>query len=117
MRLDGPTGQLARSDHEMSAQTPLARFQERHYTVAEIAKIWNLSRDVVRKLFENEPGVFVIGNDGSRSKRGYHTLRIPESVAERVHRRSCNPELTPMRVRAYSMGSRGHQLRLTTGGP
>lgn len=66
-----------------------ARYQERHYTVAEIAGLWKLSPDVIRKLFENEPGVFVIGTDGSRSKRGYHTLRIPESVVERVHRRSC----------------------------
>ena len=67
----------------------------------EIAKIWNLSRDVVRKLFENEAGVFVIGNNASRSKRGYHTLRIPESVAERVHRHLCIPDLTRDRSRAY----------------
>jgi predicted transcriptional regulator len=84
-----------------SEKTPLARFQEPHYTVAEIAETWKLSRDVVRKIFEKESGVFVIGNDGSRRKRAYHTLRIPESVMERVHRRLCNPDLTPERPRAY----------------
>jgi hypothetical protein len=31
----------------------------------------------------------VIGNDESRTKRGYHTLRVPESVVQRVHRRLC----------------------------
>ncbi|HEV2493290.1 MAG TPA: hypothetical protein VG204_09490 [Terriglobia bacterium] len=76
---------------ERSAERPEAHFQERHHTVAEIAEVWNLSRDAVRKIFEREPGVLVLGNDGSRSKRGYHTLRIPESVMERVHRRLRNP--------------------------
>ncbi len=73
-----------------SQKSPIAIFQERHYTVAEIAEILKLSRDVIRKLFEREPGVLVIGSDRTRSKRGYHTLRIPESVAERAHRRMCN---------------------------
>jgi predicted transcriptional regulator len=72
-------------------ESPVARFQEHHYTVTEIAELWNFSRDAIRKLFEGEPGVLVVGNDRSRDKRGYHTLRIPESIAERVHRRLCNP--------------------------
>lgn len=71
-----------------------ARFNERHYAVVEIAELWNLSRDVVRKIFENEPGVMVLGSDGSRRKRGYRTLRVPESVLERVHHRLCNANLT-----------------------
>ena len=69
--------------------------------MAEIAELWKLSRDLVRKIFEGEPGVLVIGRDGSRSKRGYHTLRVPESVLARVYRRSCNPGLTSERSRAY----------------
>lgn len=73
-----------------SQEAPLARFQERHYSVAEIAETWSVSPDAVRKIFQNEPDVLVIGNDGSRNKRGYRTLRIPESVMERVHRRLCN---------------------------
>ena len=100
-----------------SQKAPLARFQERHYSVSEIAEIWNLSRDVVRKIFEGEPGVLVIGNDRSRSKRGYHTLRIPESVMERVHRKMSNPDLTLARPRAYPSNSRDRQLVETTSGP
>lgn len=42
---------------------------ERHYAVAEIAEMWNLSVDKVRELFENEPGVLVIG-ERSPATRG-----------------------------------------------
>lgn len=66
-------------------------FTEQHYTVGEIADKWKLSPDAVRRLFERESGVLVIGDRGSRAKRRYLTLRIPGSVMERVHRRLCNP--------------------------
>ena len=60
---------------------------ERHYAVTEIAEMWNLSADKVRGLFENEPGVLVIGERSPRHKRRYVTLRIPQTVLERVHLR------------------------------
>jgi AraC-like DNA-binding protein len=56
---------------------------ERHYSVTDVAKLWGLSRDSVRRLFRREPGVLVMGDR-------YVTLRIPESVLERVHRRLSN---------------------------
>jgi len=60
----------------------------KHYSVAEIAALWGLSDDTVRKIFEKEPGVLVIGEQRSLSrKRRYSTLRIPEEVLGRVHRR------------------------------
>jgi hypothetical protein len=76
-----------------------------------------LSTDTIRKIFENEPGVLPINPTAAKGKRGYRTLRIRQSVVERVYRRLCNPDLTPTRVRAYSTGSRDHQLQLTTDGP
>ena len=36
---------------------------------------------------DNEPGIIVFGNAGSLKKRRYLTVRIPESVLLRVHRR------------------------------
>ena len=60
---------------------------ERHYAVTEIAEMWSLSTDKVRALFENEPGVLVIGERSPRYKRRYVTLRIPQTVLERVHSR------------------------------
>lgn len=61
-----------------------------HYSVQELASLWGLSTDKVRELFENEAGVIVIGHNGTRRKRGYRTLRIPEPVAARVQRRMAN---------------------------
>ena len=64
-----------------------AAIGERHYTVQEVADAWKLSRDKVRRLFENEPGVVVIQNLRPFGKQSYRTLRIPESVVECVYRR------------------------------
>jgi transcriptional regulator GlxA family with amidase domain len=61
---------------------------ERHFSVAEIAAMWNLSKDAVRRMFQNEPGVLVLGDTSPRRrKRPYTTLRIPQSVVQRVHLR------------------------------
>ena len=60
---------------------------ERHYAVIEVAEMWNLSTDKVRDIFEHEPGVLVIGERSPRHNRRYRTLRIPQSVVERVHTR------------------------------
>jgi|GraSoi_2013_60cm_1033757.scaffolds.fasta_scaffold00127_7 hypothetical protein len=78
-RQKGPQGEKEAG----TALTPI----ERHYAVTEIAEIWHLSTDKVRDLFEDEPGVLVIGQRSSRRKRRYVTLRIPHSVVERVHAR------------------------------
>jgi predicted methyltransferase MtxX (methanogen marker protein 4) len=76
-------------DQEGRAREVLPPHAVRHYTVKELAKIWNLSDETVVKLFESEPGVIVISErrKGSISRRRYRTLRIPEFVVERVHRR------------------------------
>jgi hypothetical protein len=60
---------------------------ERHYAVTEVAEMWNLSPDKVRDLFEHEPGVLVIGDRNPRHKRRYLTLRIPQTVLQRVYTR------------------------------
>jgi hypothetical protein len=52
--------------------------------------VLNLSQDYVRKLFQNEAGVLVLGDQSSKYKRRYTTLRIPESVLRRVVRRMSN---------------------------
>src|SRR5579883_1478056 len=60
---------------------------ERHYSVPELAELWNLSQKTIRRMFENEPGVLQWGSEETRSKRSYVTLRIPETVVLRLHRR------------------------------
>jgi hypothetical protein len=69
---------------------------ERHYTPEALAEIWALSADTVRRLFEREPGVLIVSRNGKRA-RCYRTLRIPESVALRVHRRMQNPGMGTVR--------------------
>ena len=59
---------------------------ERHFSVEELAELWNMSEDFVRRLFLHEPGVVVFYRQ-QPGRRVYRTLRIPESVALRVHRR------------------------------
>ena len=60
---------------------------ERHYTVQEVAEMWQLDEKMIRRLFGDEPGVVSIGSEESRFRRAYRTLRIPQSVLVRVHRR------------------------------
>jgi hypothetical protein len=60
---------------------------ERHFTPQELAESWSVSVQTIREIFEREEGVLKIGRDGTRTRRRYKTLRIPESVAERVHTR------------------------------
>jgi len=59
---------------------------ERHYSVEELAELWRMSEDFVRRLFLREPGV-VVFHHARPGRRVYRTLRIPEAVAQRVHRR------------------------------
>jgi hypothetical protein len=49
--------------------------------------MWALSEKTVRRMFEDEDGVLNWGAPETRRKRGYRTLRIPESVLHRVHRK------------------------------
>ncbi len=61
-------------------------YLERHLTVAELASLWNVSEDTIRRLFLPEPGVIVIHRPRRRA-RTYKTLRIPESIAQQVYER------------------------------
>jgi hypothetical protein len=60
---------------------------ERHYRPDELAGTWGLSVKVIREIFSNEPGVLKVDRPETRNKRGYCTMRIPESVVVRVHKR------------------------------
>jgi hypothetical protein len=60
------------------------------FTPKELGALWQLSENSIRRLFQDEPGVFVMGTLKARKKRGYTTLRIPESVAARVWRERLN---------------------------
>ena len=64
-------------------RSPLIK--EKHWNVAEVAEQWGISTDLVRDIFKDEDGVLIVERPGSRVKRSYSTMRIPESVLERVY--------------------------------
>jgi hypothetical protein len=76
-------GPLSLSDLEESAVS----VDEKHYSPDELATLWGVSVDSIRRIFRDEPGVLKMGSRSPKHKRQYLTLRIPESVAERVHTR------------------------------
>lgn len=56
------------------------------YTVKELAFLWNMSAESIRRLFEREPGtlIFTIQRTGRRT---YRNMRIPGRVALRIQNR------------------------------
>jgi hypothetical protein len=60
------------------------------FTVSQIASLWQLSRDTIQRLFQDEPGVQTLGERNPRGKRPRVTLRIPRAVMERVKKRRSN---------------------------
>jgi hypothetical protein len=87
MRDERNPGGERQDSNGMPASAGASVSAERHYTVGEIAEMLNLSEDAVRRLFCNEPGVLSFGKPRLGSKRRYTTLRIPESVLDRVRLR------------------------------
>jgi len=62
-----------------------AMYDEQHFKPDELAELWGVSVDTIRKLFRDVPGVLVIDRPEKMHKRGYCSMRIPESVAKRVY--------------------------------
>ena len=61
---------------------------ETHYTPEQVAEWWRLDPKSIRRIFRDEEGVLRFGRAVStRKKRAYTTIRIPQSVLDRVHRR------------------------------
>ena len=70
---------------EETARTGAAEY---HHTVKDLSGIWQLSTATVTRMFRDEPGVLRLGKaQARRGRRSYTTLRIPESVVQRVYRR------------------------------
>jgi hypothetical protein len=83
MQLRYPKTRSACDAGMMSRSRPVRPFtslrpaEEKYYSVAEIAKLWGLSSDTVRKIFAKTLGVLKVGNKGR-----YVTLRIPARVLQ-----------------------------------
>ena len=60
---------------------------ERHYRIGELAKLWGIGRETIRKAIQREGGILRI----QMGRKKAHTFySIPESVAKRIHTRLTN---------------------------
>lgn len=60
---------------------------EKHYRVGELAEMWALGRETVRKLVASDPSVIKIRMG---PKKAHTTYSVPESAAQRIHTRLLN---------------------------
>lgn len=62
---------------------------ERHYTVKEVAGLWRLAENTVRKIFMDDPAVIKFASPRllrkERKRAAPVSLRIPESALIRAH--------------------------------
>lgn len=56
------------------------------YSVKELAILWNMSAESIRRLFGREPGTLIF-KLSSTGRRSYRSIRIPGTVALRVQKR------------------------------
>lgn len=61
---------------------------EPHFSIGDLAINWKLSRETIRQLVKDEPGVLRVRNGLRKTMTRYS---IPESVARRVHTKLFNP--------------------------
>jgi hypothetical protein len=60
---------------------------EKHYRVGDLARMWGLGRETVRKLVKDDPGVVKV----RMGRKKAHTIySVPESAASRIHTRLLN---------------------------
>ena len=60
---------------------------ERHYRISDLAGLWGLGRETVRKLVKDDPGVIKVRMG---RKKTHTTYSVPESAARRIHTRLLN---------------------------
>lgn len=68
-------------------QLPESNAFERHYRIGELARMWGLGRETVRRLVKDEPGVIKIRMG---RKKAHTVYSVPGSVAKRIHTRLLN---------------------------
>ena len=92
-KTNGSAMPLQNGLHVVSHENPVPLHLQKHFHVNELAELWGASPNTVRRWFENKPGVMKISMGYRRGKDHRVCLRIPESVAERVHRMRCQAEV------------------------
>lgn len=63
-------------------------FDEQHYTIGDLSKLWKLGRETLRLVVKDEPGVMKVCLG---RKKSHTTYSVPDSVAKRIHNRLLCP--------------------------
>jgi hypothetical protein len=87
--------------HNKGVSAPSGPCFEKHYSVRELSELWGFSADIVRHMLEDEDGVVRFGHGEELHRRRYISLRIPASVAERIHRKLTTTGVGTKLVGAY----------------
>jgi transcription initiation factor IIE alpha subunit len=66
---------------EVTVQTTM---QEKSWREKELVELLGLSRRTIRRIFEDVPGVELIGHRGSNRRRRYTMMLVPDSVLTKV---------------------------------
>lgn len=84
---DGGRSCVFGRESTMTTSEIAKQFEERHYTIGELAEMWRFSPEFVRQIVRVEPGVteWVRQQPG---RRRYSVIRVPQSVVERLYRRA-----------------------------
>lgn len=77
---------------------------ERHYSPAEVAEMWNVSAETVRRMFEDCEGVLRIANPRRPGRRKRVTLRISQSALDRLHQQRSAGFLSEVKARRRKVG-------------
>lgn len=74
---------------DVQAPAPVAVLAiERHFSVQEVAELWGISDESVRRMFEDQPGVLKLSIPRlvqNRKHKPHVRLSIPLSVLTRLH--------------------------------
>ena len=92
-KANGDLGTVESRSYALPTENPVPLHLQRHFHVSELAELWGVAPNTARRWFENEPDVMKITVGYRRGKDHRVCLRIPESVAERVHRQRCKGEV------------------------
>jgi hypothetical protein len=66
------------------ADVPMNTSIKQHHSIAQLAKLWGYSETTVRSWFKDVP-CLAIRHPEKMHTRGYKSIRVPQSVADRVY--------------------------------
>jgi hypothetical protein len=89
---------------------------EQFRTVAEVAEMLGVSKDTVRRLLADEPGVIDLGRrEATSGKRRYRLLRIPSNVINPgLEQQECEMKAIKSAMEILIMGGTSNSMEISS---